>query len=85
MPLRRLAFVLTLASMFALAAPAAAAPGDAIYTRPGRIVSVHGRGINFNCEGAGAPTVVFDAGFEDWSPAWAIVQPRIAKFSRACS
>ena len=64
---------------------AVAAPGDSIYTRPGEIVSVGGRGINFYCEGSRGPTIVFDAGFEDWSPAWAIVQPRIAKTARACS
>jgi pimeloyl-ACP methyl ester carboxylesterase len=29
--------------------------------------------------------VVFDSGWEDWAPAWAVVQPRIAKWTRACS
>jgi hypothetical protein len=29
--------------------------------------------------------VVFDSGFEDWAPAWATVQPQIAKWTRACS
>jgi pimeloyl-ACP methyl ester carboxylesterase len=28
---------------------------------------------------------LFDAGFSDWAPAWAVVQPRIAAFTRACS
>jgi pimeloyl-ACP methyl ester carboxylesterase len=35
--------------------------------------------------GSGSVTVVFDSGWEDWAPAWAIVQPRVAKFTRACS
>jgi pimeloyl-ACP methyl ester carboxylesterase len=28
---------------------------------------------------------VFDSGFTDWAPAWAVVQPQIAQFTRACS
>jgi formylglycine-generating enzyme required for sulfatase activity len=35
--------------------------------------------------GSGSPTVVLDSGWEDWAPAWAIVQPRVAKFTRACA
>jgi len=35
--------------------------------------------------GSGSPTVVFDSGWEDWAPAWSTVQPRIAKWTRACS
>lgn len=80
-----LRFAALLASLCLIAAPCLASPGDSVYTHPGTLVSVGGRSINFNCEGSGGPTVVFDAGFEDWSPAWAIVQPRIAKTTRACS
>jgi pimeloyl-ACP methyl ester carboxylesterase len=65
---------------------ALAAPGDEIYTRPGLVApSRDGARLNFTCLGSGTPTVVFDAGFSDWSPAWAVVQPRIATFTRACS
>jgi pimeloyl-ACP methyl ester carboxylesterase len=28
---------------------------------------------------------VFDSGWEDWAPVWAIVQPEVAKWTRACS
>jgi pimeloyl-ACP methyl ester carboxylesterase len=35
--------------------------------------------------GNGSPTVVFDAGWGDWAPAWSKVQPEIAKWTRACS
>ncbi|MGC2405668.1 MAG: alpha/beta hydrolase [Candidatus Cybelea sp.] len=35
--------------------------------------------------GSGAPTVVFDQGWGDWSPAWAVVQPQVAAFTRACA
>lgn len=81
---------LAVASVIALAAfaitPAAAAPGDEIYTRPGMIASARdGARLNFTCLGKGSPTVVFDAGWSDWAPAWAVVQPRIAAFTRACS
>jgi pimeloyl-ACP methyl ester carboxylesterase len=29
--------------------------------------------------------VLFDAGWGDWSPSWAVVQPQVAKWTRACS
>ena len=81
---------LAVASVIALAAlamaPAAAAPGDEIYTHPGLIVPAHdGARLNFTCIGDGSPTVIFDAGWSDWAPAWAVVQPRIADFTRTCS
>jgi pimeloyl-ACP methyl ester carboxylesterase len=28
---------------------------------------------------------VFDAGHQDWAPAWAVVQPQVAQWTRACS
>jgi pimeloyl-ACP methyl ester carboxylesterase len=63
-----------------------AAPGDDIYARPGLLAPARdGARLNFVCLGTGSPTVVFDAGFSDWAPAWAVVQPRIAAFTRACS
>jgi pimeloyl-ACP methyl ester carboxylesterase len=35
--------------------------------------------------GTGTPAVVFDSGWEDWAPVWTIVQPAVAKWTRACS
>jgi pimeloyl-ACP methyl ester carboxylesterase len=65
---------------------AGAAPGDAVYTRPGEIVpTADGARLNLYCMGSGSPTVVFDSGWEDWAPAWAVVQPQVAKWARACS
>jgi pimeloyl-ACP methyl ester carboxylesterase len=62
------------------------APGDAVYAKPGRIVAAtDGARLNFYCTGSGSPTVIFDSGWEDWSPDWAVVQPRVAKFTQACS
>ena len=62
------------------------APGDDVYARPGRIAAAaDGARLNFYCIGSGSPTVIFDSGWEDWAPAWAVVQPRVAKWTRACS
>ena len=75
-------------SFAALLLPAAAnaAPGDEIYMRPGQLVDAgDGAKLNLVCSGTGSPTVVFDSGWSDWAPAWAVVQPRIASFTRACS
>ena len=78
--------VLTACMILALQGAAGAAPGDALYTKPGRLVPAgDGARLNLYCTGEGSPTVVFDSGFEDWAPAWAIVQPRIAQWTRACS
>jgi pimeloyl-ACP methyl ester carboxylesterase len=64
---------------------ASAAPGDELYARPGRLVAVPGARLNLYCMGRGSPTVVFDSGWEDWAPVWAIVQPQVAEWTRACS
>lgn len=61
------------------------APGDEIYTRPGTLLDAgDGSRLNVYCLGTGSPTVVFESGWSDWAPAWAVVQPRIP-FTRACS
>ena len=64
---------------------ASAAPGDQIYTRPGTPVRADGTRLNLYCMGSGSPAVVFDSGWEDWAPVWTIVQPEVAKWTRACS
>jgi len=64
---------------------AGAAPGDTIYAHPGERVPIGSGRLNLYCMGTGSPTVVFDAGWGDWSPSRAIVQPRVAKWTRACS
>ena len=64
---------------------APAAPGDEIYARPGQLVNAQGTRLNFYCKGRGSPTVVFDSGWGDWAPVWTIVQPEVAKWTRACS
>jgi pimeloyl-ACP methyl ester carboxylesterase len=69
-----------------LSVQVAAAPGDDVYTRPALLASAtDGARLNFVCIGQGSPAVIFDSGFSDWAPAWAVVQPRIAQFTRVCS
>jgi pimeloyl-ACP methyl ester carboxylesterase len=60
-------------------------PADTIFARPGQLVDVGGFRLNLYCMGSRSPTVVFDSGWEDWAPAWSIVQPQIANWTRACS
>ena len=73
-------------AFFLSSAGATAAPGDEIYGRPGLVAPAgDGARLNFTCLGQGSPTVVFDAGWSDWAPAWAVVEPRIAAFTRACA
>jgi pimeloyl-ACP methyl ester carboxylesterase len=75
------------AAAIAIAASGAsrAAPGDEIYARPGNMAAAPGTRLSLYCTGSGSPAVVFDSGFEDWAPAWAVVQPRVAQWTRACS
>ena len=64
----------------------AATTDDMLYSRPGQLVPTgDGARLNLSCLGTGSPTVVFESGWGDWAPAWAIVQPQIARFTRACS
>ncbi len=49
------------------------------------MIDVGGYALNLRCTGTGKPTVVFDAGLGDWSPAWALVAPAIARRTRACT
>lgn len=69
----------------ALSVPATAAPGDQIYLRQGKLVAADSARLNLYCTGAGSPTVLFDAGHQDWAPAWAVIQPEVSKWTRACS
>lgn len=73
---------------FVLAAsqtPAKAATGDQMYVHPGQRVDAGPTRLNFYCTGSGSPTVVFDAGWQDWSPSWVLIQPEIARHARTCT
>ena len=56
-----------------------------LYAQPGNLTAAHGTRLNLYCTGSGSPTVVFDSGWGDWAPIWALVQPRVAAWTRACS
>src|ERR1700729_3601823 len=77
---RSLGFVVLLVTTTTMAG---AVSGDTIYTRPGERISSGSGHLNFYCMGSGSPTVVFDAGFGDWSPSWAAVLPQVARWTRA--
>ena len=57
---------------------------DAVYTRPAQLVDAGGFRLNLYCMRSGSPAVVFESAFGDWAPAWAVVLPRIAAWTRAC-
>ena len=83
--MRRLVAVGSVIALCWLSIPAFSAPGDGIYLRPGRLVVADGATLNLYCTGKGSPTVLLDAGHQDWAPAWAVIQPQIATWTRACS
>jgi pimeloyl-ACP methyl ester carboxylesterase len=50
----------------------------------GRVFDIGGRKLNLYCSGQGSPTVIFDSGQAMPGADWALVQPEIAAFTRAC-
>ncbi|HEY1224306.1 MAG TPA: alpha/beta hydrolase [Brevundimonas sp.] len=44
-----------------------------------------GRDIHLVCMGEGSPTVILTAGLGSWSMAWRMVQPTVARTTRACA
>src|SRR5262245_38711130 len=50
----------------------------------GRSVDLGGRTLNLYCSGEGSPAVVFESGGNDPGYAWVLVQPAVARFTRAC-
>lgn len=85
-----LALALSVSSLFSPSARAQAPAGDAdpraaFAVAHQRVDVGDGRKLNLYCIGEGAPTVVFESGLSDWSNTWALIQPTIAKRTRACS
>jgi len=52
---------------------------------PGRLVSIGAHRLHIRCDGDRAPTVIFDAALGGSSLSWSLVQPAIARLTRACS
>jgi pimeloyl-ACP methyl ester carboxylesterase len=55
------------------------------YPAPGKLVDIGGLRLHINCAGAGSPTVIMEAGPNDSSVIWQLVQPEISRFTRVCS
>jgi len=55
------------------------------YPLPGKLVDIGGLRLHINCTGAGSPTVIMEAGPNDSSVIWQLVQPEITRFTRICS
>ena len=63
-------------------------PADPAPPPPGKLVDIGGWRLHLNCMGQnkqGSPTVVLEAGAGGSSLDWALVQPEVAKFTRACA
>lgn len=52
---------------------------------PGRLIDVGGYRLHLSCRGKERPAVVFESAM--WEPGltWALVQPEVARFARACT
>lgn len=55
------------------------------YPARGKLVDIGGLRLHINCTGMGSPTVTMEAGPNDSSIVWQLVQPEIAGFTRVCS
>jgi pimeloyl-ACP methyl ester carboxylesterase len=75
------------ALLLAIASPSArvSAQSDSAPSPPGRLVNLGGYKLHLNCTGSGSPTVVLSAGAGDFSIDWALVQPKVAAFTRVCA
>lgn len=58
---------------------------DPVYLAPQRLVSIGDRKLNLYCIGEGSPAVVFDSGLGDGLTVWGLVQPVVARATRACA
>jgi pimeloyl-ACP methyl ester carboxylesterase len=50
----------------------------------GRLVDVGGYRLHLACQGDGSPTVVMEAAIGETGLLWSLVQPAVAKLTRAC-
>ncbi len=55
------------------------------YPAAGKLVDIGGLRLHINCTGEGSPAVIMEAGPNDSSVIWQLVQPQISKFTRVCS
>jgi pimeloyl-ACP methyl ester carboxylesterase len=57
----------------------------AYYNQPQQVRLPDGRSMTLLCSGKGSPTVLFEAGLGSSALSWRMIQPAIAKTTRACS
>jgi len=57
----------------------------ALYPSPGKLYSVDGYQMHLYCTGAGAPTIVLEAGLGNDFRIWDLVQPQLSTLTRVCS
>jgi pimeloyl-ACP methyl ester carboxylesterase len=76
-----------LCSVLLLAAPSLVRAQDTLAPPPllGRLVDIGGRRLHIHCTGTGGPTVVVENGSSGFSMEWALVQSRVAAFTRICT
>jgi len=58
------------------------------YPAPGQLIDIGGYRLHLYCMGEptdGSPTVVLEQGLGGTSPAWALIQPEVAKVTRVCA
>jgi pimeloyl-ACP methyl ester carboxylesterase len=77
--------LLVLAGLIGLAGSWAKAKLATEYPPPGQRIDVGGYKLHLDCRGHGSPTVLLEAGLNDFSVQWARVQPAVAQFTRVCA
>lgn len=61
-----------------------AAQLKAAHPAPGSMVDIGGYRLHINCQGAGSPTVIMEAGLGNPGLVWSLVQPGAARQTRVC-
>jgi pimeloyl-ACP methyl ester carboxylesterase len=55
------------------------------FLAPGELIDVGGHRLHVLCSGSGRPPVLLESGIAASSISWAVVQPALAQFTRACT
>ena len=79
------ALALALGIVLGIACAAAKSNLRRQYPAPGQLVEVGSSKMHLNCMGHGTPTVILEAGLDDFSIFWVLVQAKVAEFTRVCA
>lgn len=55
------------------------------YPPPGALIPVNGHRLHLICQGEGGPAVIMETGGPGIPLGWTLIQPEVARFTRACS